>query len=385
MHPGPHHPGGAGELLGRGVRAVLERARVGGQQRQPVGEHVMHLAGDPRPLRHAGLGDAAGLFGLGAAGPLAQRGEQRLPGTVPLAPADERRPGGDHEDRPPPVRQRPVRPPQAADQVRHDVRAAGRHGDRQRAALRDVQRPQRRGRRGRGRQRRQHGQRHRAGHRPAQQHRHQGAGHEPHRDIQDQQPGRLVRAGLPQDRRRGQRPDPCRRSRDHRQRWRFTHASRLGPAWPAATPTKVGHGAGPVEAGAGERPMPGLPAPGEAAVMTTTTSVPETLSPGTYRIDEERCLITFRTRHLFGLGPVRGTFRLRSGEIRVAEQVQDSAVRATVDAESFHTGNPGQGPHRPVGPAARHRRAPRLHVHVHPGRRVRRTVGRARPAGRARR
>jgi len=88
--------------------------------------------------------------------------------------------------------------------------------------------------------------------------------------------------------------------------------------------------------------MPGVPAPGEAAVMTTTTSVPETLSPGTYRIDEERCLITFRTRHLFGLGAVRGTFRLRSGEIRLAEQVQDSAVRATVDAESFHTGNPGR-------------------------------------------
>jgi polyisoprenoid-binding protein YceI len=88
--------------------------------------------------------------------------------------------------------------------------------------------------------------------------------------------------------------------------------------------------------------MPGLPVSGEAAVMTTTTSVPETLSPGTYRIDAERCLITVRTRHLFGLGPVRGTFRLRSGEIRVAEQVQDSAVRATVDAESFRTGNPAR-------------------------------------------
>ena len=88
--------------------------------------------------------------------------------------------------------------------------------------------------------------------------------------------------------------------------------------------------------------MPGLPAPGEAAVMTTTTAVPETVSPGTYRIDEERCLITFRTRHLFGLGGVRGTFRLRSGEIRLAEQAGHSAVRATVDADSFHTGNPGR-------------------------------------------
>ena len=88
--------------------------------------------------------------------------------------------------------------------------------------------------------------------------------------------------------------------------------------------------------------MPGVPAAGEAAVMTTTTAVPETLSPGTYRIDEERCLITFRTRHLFGLGPVRGTFRVRSGEIRLAEQVGHSAVRATVDAGSFRTGNPAR-------------------------------------------
>lgn len=76
--------------------------------------------------------------------------------------------------------------------------------------------------------------------------------------------------------------------------------------------------------------------------MTTTTALPADIKPGTYRIDEERCLITFRTRHLFGLGPVRGTFQLRSGEIRLAEQVKDSAVRATVDAESFRTGNPGR-------------------------------------------
>ncbi len=88
--------------------------------------------------------------------------------------------------------------------------------------------------------------------------------------------------------------------------------------------------------------MPGAPAPGEAAVMTTTTALPADIKPGTYRIDEERCLITVRTRHLFGLGAVRGTFRLRSGEIRLAGQVQDSAVRAAVDAESFHTGNPGR-------------------------------------------
>src|SRR5215472_1396016 len=61
---------------------------------------------------------------------------------------------------------------------------------------------------------------------------------------------------------------------------------------------------------------------------------------GSYRIDPSRSQITFRTRHLFGLGAVRGTFRLHAGEIRVADPAETSAVRATVDAGSFHTGNP---------------------------------------------
>lgn len=64
--------------------------------------------------------------------------------------------------------------------------------------------------------------------------------------------------------------------------------------------------------------------------------------PGVYRIDPSRSTITFRTRHLFGLGAVRGTFRLHEGEIRVADPPGESAVRATVDADSFHTGNPGR-------------------------------------------
>jgi polyisoprenoid-binding protein YceI len=71
--------------------------------------------------------------------------------------------------------------------------------------------------------------------------------------------------------------------------------------------------------------------------MTTNT-----FDPGIYRIDPERSTITFSTRHLFGLGPVRGTFRLRAGEILVADPAGESAVRATVDAGSFHTGNPGR-------------------------------------------
>src|SRR5262245_16358852 len=62
-------------------------------------------------------------------------------------------------------------------------------------------------------------------------------------------------------------------------------------------------------------------------------------APGTYRIDAARSAITFTTRHLFGLGPVRGGFELREGEIRVTDPVQEASARAKISAASFHTGN----------------------------------------------
>jgi polyisoprenoid-binding protein YceI len=73
--------------------------------------------------------------------------------------------------------------------------------------------------------------------------------------------------------------------------------------------------------------------------MTTTTTQPVTVpAAGTYRIDPERSTVSFATRHMFGLAPVRGTFRLRSGHIRVAEDPAGSSAGATIAAESFHTG-----------------------------------------------
>lgn len=45
----PDHAHGLGELFRRRPRGVLERARVHGQQRQPVREHVVHLPGDLLP------------------------------------------------------------------------------------------------------------------------------------------------------------------------------------------------------------------------------------------------------------------------------------------------------------------------------------------------
>lgn len=58
---------------------------------------------------------------------------------------------------------------------------------------------------------------------------------------------------------------------------------------------------------------------------------------GRYKIDSGS--ITFRTRHLFGLAPVRGTFAIRSGTVDVAEPIADSRVEVEIDAGSFHTGN----------------------------------------------
>jgi len=60
---------------------------------------------------------------------------------------------------------------------------------------------------------------------------------------------------------------------------------------------------------------------------------------GRYEIDTGRSTVTFRTRHLFGLAPVRGTFAIASATIDVAEPLADSAVYAEIEAASFRTGN----------------------------------------------
>ncbi|MBX6388997.1 MAG: YceI family protein [Frankia sp.] len=64
-----------------------------------------------------------------------------------------------------------------------------------------------------------------------------------------------------------------------------------------------------------------------------------TPEPGRYRIDPASSVIRFRTRHVFGLLPVRGTFAIRSGTIDIAEPVVQSSVHVEIEAASFHTGN----------------------------------------------
>ncbi len=74
--------------------------------------------------------------------------------------------------------------------------------------------------------------------------------------------------------------------------------------------------------------------------MTTAAQTSQIRIPavGEYRIDVKTSTVTFRTRHIFGLAPVSGSFRLREGHIRVADPVGESAVHATISAASFHTG-----------------------------------------------
>jgi polyisoprenoid-binding protein YceI len=58
---------------------------------------------------------------------------------------------------------------------------------------------------------------------------------------------------------------------------------------------------------------------------------------GRYAIDPGQSAVTFRTRHMFGLAPVRGRFAIRSGTVDVAEPASASDVRVEIDAASFRT------------------------------------------------
>ena len=56
----------------------------------------------------------------------------------------------------------------------------------------------------------------------------------------------------------------------------------------------------------------------EPAVIATTPQ------PGHYDIDPDRSRVTFATRHLFGLGRVKGGFAIRGGTVDVADPIAAS-------------------------------------------------------------
>jgi polyisoprenoid-binding protein YceI/predicted MFS family arabinose efflux permease len=83
---------------------------------------------------------------------------------------------------------------------------------------------------------------------------------------------------------------------------------------------------------------------GKEAIMTTARSATQQTrasvpAPGLYRLDPARSSVTFRTRHLFGLGKVGGTMAVTSGEITIGPTISEATVTAVVSAESFDTGS----------------------------------------------
>jgi polyisoprenoid-binding protein YceI len=60
---------------------------------------------------------------------------------------------------------------------------------------------------------------------------------------------------------------------------------------------------------------------------------------GRYLIDGDGSAVRFRTRHMFGLAPVRGTFDICAGTIDIAEPITDSRAYAEIETASFRTHN----------------------------------------------
>ena len=77
-------------------------------------------------------------------------------------------------------------------------------------------------------------------------------------------------------------------------------------------------------------------------MQSTSTVVTTTPQPGHYDIDPRRSRVTFATRHLFGLGRVKGSFAIRGGTADVADPIAASAIYAEIETASFHTKNPAR-------------------------------------------
>ena len=74
--------------------------------------------------------------------------------------------------------------------------------------------------------------------------------------------------------------------------------------------------------------------------MTASDAGSAVLAPATYRIDPATTTITFTTKHMFGLGSVKGSLAVSDGHVAVAERTEDSSVEVTLDVASFATDNP---------------------------------------------
>ena len=69
---------------------------------------------------------------------------------------------------------------------------------------------------------------------------------------------------------------------------------------------------------------------------TTVLQLP-VLEAGDYLVDPDRSTVSFTTRHMFGLGGVAGTFRIREALLVVGDPVHTTTLHAVLDATSFTT------------------------------------------------
>lgn len=61
--------------------------------------------------------------------------------------------------------------------------------------------------------------------------------------------------------------------------------------------------------------------------------------PGTYALNPDQTTVRANVKAMFGLFTVRGTFRLKSGQVIIAADPAGSSVRAAIDATSYTSGN----------------------------------------------
>jgi polyisoprenoid-binding protein YceI len=73
--------------------------------------------------------------------------------------------------------------------------------------------------------------------------------------------------------------------------------------------------------------------------MPTPMTAREAPPSGQYAIDPAGSSVTFATRHMFGLAPVRGTLAATIGVLTIAEPAEGSRAEAEVSAASFSTRN----------------------------------------------
>ena len=72
-------------------------------------------------------------------------------------------------------------------------------------------------------------------------------------------------------------------------------------------------------------------------MRTKPAFIATTPHPGHYDIDPSQSRVTFTTRHLFGLGRVKGSFAIRGGTADITDPVAASAIYAEIETASFRT------------------------------------------------